>query len=52
MEVGLELIEELFEINVHHPIGVAEILAEAKELLMIHNLSRMRELGKDLKVMD
>ena len=44
MEVGLKSVEELFEINIHHPTNAVEILAEAKELLMIHNLSRMKEL--------
>ena len=44
MEVGLNTIEDLFEITIHHPSEVVGILAEAKELLMIHNLSRMKDL--------
>lgn len=44
MEAGLKSVEELFDINIHHSLEAAEILSEAKELLMIHSLSRMREL--------
>lgn len=44
MEDGLKPIEELFEISIHHPLDVAAILAEAKELLMIHSLARAKEL--------
>lgn len=44
MEVGLSAVEELFEMTIHHPCEVAGILAEAKELLMIHDLSRMKDL--------
>ncbi|SFE84185.1 GGDEF domain-containing protein [Nitrosomonas sp. Nm166] len=43
MEIGLKSVEELFDINIHHS-EATEVLAEAKELLMIHNLSRMKEL--------
>jgi HD-like signal output (HDOD) protein len=44
MEVGLNAVEDLFEMNIHDPAEVSGILAEAKELLMIHDLSRMRDL--------
>lgn len=44
MEIGLSAVEELFEMTIHHPCEVTGILAEAKELLMIHNLSRMKDL--------
>ncbi len=44
MEVGLKSVEDLFEIKIHHPSEAVGILAEAKELLMIHNLARMKEL--------
>jgi len=44
MEAGLSAVEELFEIMIHHPRDVKGILAEAKELLMIHDLSRMKDL--------
>ena len=44
MEVGLNAVEDLFEMNIHDPSEVSGILAEAKDLLMIHDLSRMREL--------
>ncbi len=44
MEVGLSAVEELFEMTIHHPCEVTGILAEAKELLMIHNLSRLKDL--------
>jgi len=44
MEVGLSAVEDLFEVTIHHPSEAAGILAEAKELLMIHDLSRMKDL--------
>ncbi len=44
MEVGLKAIEDLFEMSIHDPSEVNGILSEAKELLMIHDLSRMRDL--------
>ena len=44
MEVGLKAVEDLFEINIHDSSEVDGILSEAKELLMIHDLSRMRDL--------
>lgn len=44
MEVGLKSVEELFDIRIHHSAGAAEIMAAAKELLIIHSLSRVKEL--------
>lgn len=44
MESGLKSVEDLFEINIHHASEAAAILAEAKELLMIHSLARAKEL--------
>ncbi len=44
MAEGLSSVEDLFEINIHHPSEIAGILAEAKELLMIHSLSKVKEL--------
>ncbi len=44
MEVGLKSIEELFDIRIHHAAEAAEIMAAAKELLIIHSLSRVKEL--------
>ncbi|PXW87246.1 diguanylate cyclase (GGDEF)-like protein [Nitrosomonas sp. Nm84] len=44
MEVGLKSIEELFDIRIHHTAEAAEIMAAAKELLIIHSLSRVKEL--------
>ncbi|WP_293005129.1 GGDEF domain-containing protein [Nitrosomonas sp.] len=44
MEVGLSAVEDLFEMTLHDSSEVNGILAEAKELLMIHSLSRMRDL--------
>lgn len=44
METGLRPIEDLFDIKIHHSSEAAAIMAEAKELLMIHGLSRAKEL--------
>lgn len=44
MEVGLSAVEDLFEMTIHDPSEVAGILAEARELLLIYSLSRMRDL--------
>lgn len=44
MEVGLKSIEELFDIRIHHAAEAAEIMAAAKELLIVHSLSRVKEL--------
>ncbi len=44
METGLKPIEELFDIKIHHSSEAAAIMAEARELLMIHSLSRAKEL--------
>ncbi len=44
MEVELKSVEDLFETSIHHPSETAEILTEARELLMIHSLARMKEL--------
>lgn len=44
MEVGLKSVEELFDIRIHHAAETAEIMAAAKELLIIHSLSRVKEL--------
>jgi HD-like signal output (HDOD) protein len=44
MGVGLNSVEDLFKITLYQPSETAGILAEAKELLMIHNLSRMQDI--------
>jgi len=44
MEVGLNAVEDLFELKIHHSSQVTGILAEAKELLLIYSLSRMKDL--------
>jgi diguanylate cyclase (GGDEF)-like protein len=44
MEVELGAVEDLFEMTIHHPSEVNGILAEAKELLLIHSLSRTKDL--------
>ncbi len=44
MEVGLSAVEDLFEMTLHDSSEINGILAEAKELLMIHNLSRIKDL--------
>jgi len=44
--IGAELkaVEELFDISILQPAEVAAILAEAKELLVIHTMNKMRGL--------
>lgn len=44
MEVELNAVEDLFEMTLHDSSEVNGILAEAKELLMIHSLSRIKDL--------
>ena len=44
MGTGLNSVEDLFEITIHHSSEISGILSEAKELLMIQMLSRTREL--------
>ncbi len=44
METGLKPVEELFDIKIHDSSEAAEIMATAKELLMMHNLARAKEL--------
>ncbi len=44
METGLKSVEELFDIKIHNSSEAADIMATAKELLMMHNLARAKEL--------
>lgn len=44
MEEELSTVEDLFEITIHHPSEVSQILTQAKELLLIHSLSGMKDL--------
>jgi diguanylate cyclase (GGDEF)-like protein len=44
MATELVVVEELFEITIHQPEEIAGIMAEAKELLAIQSLSKVREL--------
>lgn len=44
MEEALSAVEDLFEITIHHPAEANQILAEAKELLLLHSLSSMKDL--------
>ncbi len=44
MAAGLSSVEDLFEITIHHPSEISGILSEAKDLLTIQILSRVREL--------
>lgn len=44
MGSGLSSIEDLFEITIHHPVEIAGILAEAKELLTIQSLAKIKDL--------
>lgn len=44
METGLGSVEDLFDMTIHHSSEITGILAEAKELLMIQTLSKVKEL--------
>lgn len=44
MATELDTIEELFEITIHQPEEISAIMTEAKELLTIQSLSKVREL--------
>jgi diguanylate cyclase (GGDEF)-like protein len=44
MATELVEVEELFEITIHQPDEISGIMAEAKELLTIQSLSKVREL--------
>ena len=44
MATELVMVEELFEITIHQPEEIAGIMAEARELLAIQSLSKVREL--------
>lgn len=44
MESGLSSVEDLFDITIHDASEIAGILAEAKELLMVHDLAKVKEL--------
>ncbi|MEQ1601620.1 MAG: GGDEF domain-containing protein [Methylophilaceae bacterium] len=41
---SLQAAQELFEINIYHPSELDGIMSEAKELLAMHNLVKIREL--------
>ncbi|SFP54237.1 diguanylate cyclase (GGDEF) domain-containing protein [Nitrosomonas cryotolerans] len=44
METEIHSVAELFEVTIHHPTEIADIIAQAKELLTIHSLTTVREL--------
>lgn len=44
MADGLKSVEDLFDITIHHSSEITGIMAEAKELLTIHSLSKVKEL--------
>tara|TARA_R110002073_G_scaffold81204_1_gene195069 strand:+ start:428 stop:1921 length:1494 start_codon:yes stop_codon:yes gene_type:complete len=44
MATGLISIEDIFEISIHNPKELSGILSEAKELLQIQSLSKVKEL--------
>lgn len=43
MATGLNDVEDLFDITIHHSSEIAGILTEAKELLTIYSLSKVKE---------
>lgn len=49
MEEELSAVEDLFEITIHQPSEVNQILAEAKELLLLYSLSNMQVLENKSK---
>lgn len=44
MEAGLKSIEDLFDINIYGSLNAAKIMSEAKNLLMVHNLAKIKDL--------
>lgn len=44
MEAGLKSIEDLFDINIHGSLNAANVMSEAKDLLVVHNLAKIKEL--------
>lgn len=44
METGLESIEDLFDVQVHGTLDATKIMSEAKELLLVHSLAKIRDL--------
>lgn len=44
IRAGLHAVEELFDVSVLDPSQAAAIMAEAKDLLVVHNLHKVREL--------
>lgn len=44
MAAGLNAVEDLFDISIHHSSEISGILTEAKELLTIYSLSKVKEL--------
>ena len=49
MEEELSAVEDLFEITIHQPSEVNQILTEAKELLLMYSLSNMQALENKSK---
>lgn len=49
MEEELSAVEDLFEITIHQPSEVNQILTEAKELLLLYSLSNMQALENKSK---
>ncbi len=44
MKINLHSVEDLFDISIFHPAELTGIMAEAKELLEMHNIVKVREL--------
>lgn len=44
IKINLNSVEELFDITIFHPAELTGIMAEAKELLEMHNIIKIREL--------
>jgi diguanylate cyclase (GGDEF)-like protein len=44
MEQDVASIQDLFEVTIHHPTQISEIISEAKELLLIHYLHKEKQL--------
>jgi len=44
METGLSSVEDLFDLSIYGSIDATTVMAEAKELLMIHNLAKVKDL--------
>lgn len=44
MEAGLKSVEDLFDLDIHGSLDATKIMSEAKELLLVHSLAKLKDL--------